>query len=208
MNIFFPSTQVTPAMCLGSIDVSLFNMVGAEAVFVNNGLYVKPQTILRIEDRSGKVIYSAKQITREVFDETAAFETLQMMKGVVEGGTGRSLRSTKDWGGIKHPTGGKTGTTQNNSDGWFMGLTPELVTGVWVGAEDRAVRFKSMRWGQGARMALPIYGYYMQKVYADPSINISKENFPIPDNYNPLKYSCKDEEELEINNIEENPFSI
>ena len=208
MNIFFPSTQVTPAMCLGSIDVSLFNMIGAEAVFVNNGLYVKPQTILRIEDRSGKVIYSAKQITREVFDETAAFETLQMMKGVVEGGTGRSLRSTKDWGGIKYPTGGKTGTTQNNSDGWFMGLTPELVTGVWVGAEDRAVRFKSMRWGQGARMALPIYGYYMQKVYADPSINISKENFPIPDNYNPLKYSCKDEEELEKNNIEENPFSI
>ena len=89
-----------------------------------------------------------------------------------------------------------------------MGLTPELVTGVWVGAEDRAVRFKSKRWDKGLEWFLPICGYYMQKVYADPSINISKENFPIPDNYNPLKYSCKDEEELEINNIEENPFSI
>ena len=85
---------------------------------------------------------------------------------------------------------GKTGTTQNNSDGWFMGLTPDLVTGIWCGAEDRSVRFRSMRWGQGARMALPIYGYYMQNVYKDRKLKISKEDFEMPIGYNAEQFSC------------------
>jgi penicillin-binding protein 1A len=88
------------------------------------------------------------------------------------------------------PTAGKTGTTQNNSDGWFMGLTPELVTGVWVGAEDRSVRFRSMDWGQGARMALPIYGYYMQKVYKDPVVALSTTDFEVPASYDSKRFQC------------------
>ncbi len=203
LNIDVPKAQISPAMCLGSMDVSLINMVGAQCVFVNNGMFFKPKTILRIEDRKGKVIYSVEAETKEVFEETAAYEILKMMKGVVSYGTGASLRSTRDWGGIKQPTGGKTGTTQNNSDGWFMGLTPELVTGVWVGAEDRAVRFRSMKWGQGARMALPIYGYYMQKVYKDKNIKISQQDFPVPVNYDLEKYKCTVEDELELENYED-----
>ena len=122
-------------------------------------------------------------------DDEIAYEILKMMRGVIEGGTGSSLRSAK-FGNIHPPTAGKTGTTQNNSDGWFIGITPNLVTGVWVGAEDRAVRFRSMNYGQGARMALPIYGYYMEKVYKDPDIGLSTRDFPIPLDYDPLAYDC------------------
>jgi penicillin-binding protein 1A len=112
-----------------------------------------------------------------------------MMKGAIQGGTASSLRSNRPWGGITYPTAGKTGTTQNNSDGWFIGITPDLVTGVWVGAEDRAVRFRSMEWGQGARMALPIYGYYMQQLYANPKVKISKGDFEAPQDYENVKYN-------------------
>jgi penicillin-binding protein 1A len=101
------------------------------------------------------------------------------------------------------PTAGKTGTTQSNSDGWFVGLTPELVTGVWVGAEDRSVRFRSMNWGQGARMALPIYGYYMQKVYKDPIVALSTKDFDQPMNYDPNQFSCSGEVSLDISEEEE-----
>ena len=122
-------------------------------------------------------------------------------------GTGSSLRgSWRPWGGITAQTAGKTGTTQNNSDGWFMGLTPELVTGVWVGAEDPPVRFKTMAWGQGARMALPIYGYYMQKVYADRRINISNKDFAVPDNYNPEEFKCEENTTVDPLEIEIEEF--
>jgi penicillin-binding protein 1A len=182
-------------MCLGIMDLSLFEMVGAQAMFVNQGIFIRPSTVLRIEDRNGNVIYSAEPHMKEVLSPSVAFETLQMMKGVVDGGTGGSLRSTRrKWGSIIAPTAGKTGTTQNNSDGWFFGLTPDLVTGVWVGAEDRAVRFRSMSWGQGARMALPIYGYYMQKVYADKKLKISTEDFEIPVGHDPLFFQCGEED--------------
>ena len=112
------------------------------------------------------------------------------MKGVVERGTGASLRSGK-YGPIA-PTAGKTGTTQNNSDGWFIGITPDLVTGVWVGAEDRSVRFKSMNYGQGARMALPIYGLYMKQVYKDFHIGLSTLDFSEPSDYDIRRYACSD----------------
>lgn len=180
-----------PSMCLGIMDLSLYQMVGAQSMFVNQGIYIRPTTILRIEDRNGNVIYNADPYMKEVLNSYVAYTTLNMMKGVVNGGTGSSLRSTwRSWGGIDAPMAGKTGTTQNNSDGWFMGLTPDLVTGVWVGAEDRAVCFRSMEWGQGARMALPIYGYYMQKVYKDSELKISKEDFEVPVGYDPEMYSC------------------
>ncbi len=186
-----PEDEV-PSMCLGVMDLSLFQMVGAQAMFVNQGIFVRPTTILRIEDRNGNVIYSANPHSKEVLNSGVAYTTLNMMKGAVQFGTATSLRGTwRKWGGISHPTAAKTGTTQNNSDGWFMGLTPDLVTGIWVGAEDRAVRFKSMNWGQGARMALPIYGYYMQDVYKDKKLKISTSDFEVPIGYDPTLYECE-----------------
>lgn len=184
-----PEDEV-PSMCLGVMDLSLFQMVGAQAMFVNQGIYVRPTTILRIEDRNGNVIYSANPHSKEVLNSGVAYTTLNMMKGAIQFGTATSLRGGRPWGGITHPTAGKTGTTQSNADGWFMGLTPELVTGVWVGAEDRAVRFKSMNWGQGARMALPIYGYYMQEVYKDKKLKISTADFEVPIGYDPTLFEC------------------
>jgi len=191
VEIYLKPSDVVPSMCLGSMDLSLFKLVGAQCIFANNGEYNRPTTIERIEDRNGKVIYEATPYNDEALNATVAYEILKMMKGVISHGTGGSLRSGK-YGPIP-PTAGKTGTTQNNSDGWFIGITPDLVTGVWVGAEDRAVRFKSMNWGQGARMALPIYGYYMQQAYKDPVLSLSTRDFSEPPNYDPKAYDCSDE---------------
>ncbi|PWH85688.1 transglycosylase domain-containing protein [Brumimicrobium oceani] len=192
LNINLRKEDIVPAMCLGVMDLSLLEMVGAQSAFVNGGIYTEPTSIIRIEDRNGNVIYEHQPIAREAMSEELAYATLMMMQKVVTQGTGASLRGTwrGDWGGITQPTAGKTGTTQNNSDGWFMGLTPDLVTGVWVGAEDMAVRFRSMEWGQGARMALPIYGYMMQGVYKDPNIHISTEPFEEPFGYENSMYNC------------------
>lgn len=183
MDIELNDRDVVPAMCLGSMDLSLFELVGAQATFVNKGIFNRPTAILRIEDRAGNVIYSAKSYSKEVMNENVAYSVLKMMKGVVEAGTAGSLRYAAGYGGITYPTAGKTGTTQNNSDGWFIGLTPDLATGVWVGAEDRGVRFRSTDQGQGARTAMPIYGYYMNKVYKDPKIAISTTDFDKPDGF-------------------------
>ena len=183
MDINLNDRDVVPAMCLGSMDLSLYELVGAQATFVNQGIFNRPTSILRIEDRSGHVIYSAKTHAKEAMNETVAYTILKMMKGVIQGGTGSSLRGGAEWGHIAYPTAGKTGTTQNNSDGWFMGLTPDLATGVWVGAEDRGVRFRSTNDGQGARTAMPIYGYYMNRVYKDPKIGISTRDFDVPKDF-------------------------
>ena len=187
-DIYLRPQDEVPSMCLGSMDMSLYQMVAAQCIFVNNGIFNRPTTILRIEDRTGNIIYSADGYMKEVLNEGVAYETLLMMKKVITQGTATYLRSGK-FGDIP-PTAGKTGTTQNNSDGWFMGLTPELVTGVWVGAEDRSIRFKSTAIGQGARVALPIYGYFMQKVYNDPLIKLSKGEFEPPQNYDPEAFKC------------------
>jgi len=190
VEITLNPNDVVPSMCLGSMDLSLIKLVGAQCVFANNGEYNRPTTIERIEDRNGKIIYESTPYTDEALNATVAYEILKMMKGVINQGTGGSLRSGK-YGPIP-PTAGKTGTTQNNSDGWFVGITPDLVTGVWVGAEDRTVRFKSMAFGQGARMALPIYGYYMQQAYKDPILSLSTRDFDEPPNYDPKAYDCSD----------------
>lgn len=194
MDIELSDNDVVPAMCLGSMDLSLYEMVGAQASFVNKGIFNKPTAILRIEDRFGNVIYSAKSVSREAMNEHVAYTVLKMMKGVVSGGTGSRLRYATDWGGITYPTAGKTGTTQNNSDGWFIGLTPDLATGVWVGAEDRGVRFRSTDQGQGARVAMPIYGYYMNKVYKDPKIALSTTDFEPPDGFDDSVFNLTGEE--------------
>ena len=190
VGIDLRAEDVVPSMCLGSMDLSLYELVAAQCIFPNHGVYVKPTIIARIEDRNGKVIYEATEDKNQALNSTVAFEILKMMKGVVERGTGASLRGGK-YGPIA-PTAGKTGTTQNNSDGWFIGITPDLVTGVWVGAEDRSVRFKSMNYGQGARMALPIYGFYMKQVYKDTHIGLSTLDFSEPSDYDIRRYACSD----------------
>ena len=203
LGIEIREEDVVASMCLGVMDLSLFEMVGAQAAIANKGIYNKPMVIMRIEDRNGKVIYEGIPESKESMNEHLAYTTIAMMKGAIDGGTGGSLRAAwRPWGGITAPMAGKTGTTQNNSDGWFMGLTPELVTGVWVGAEDRAVRFRSMEWGQGARMALPIYGYYMKKIYADKKLKLSTKDFEIPEGYDMSIMNCSGQSGSDGSNID------
>jgi penicillin-binding protein 1A len=193
MSIKLRKADIVPAMCLGSMDLSLYEMVAAQATFANHGVYNKPTTILMIKDRSGNIIYSAKPESKEVINEDVAYTMIKMMQGVIQGGTAGRLRSGAAYGNILAPTAGKTGTTQGNSDGWFMGLTPDLVTGVWVGAEDRGVRFRSTDQGQGARTAMPIYGYYMNQLYKDPKTPISTVDFDRPKNYKEQINGCAGE---------------
>ena len=197
--------DVVPSMCLGPMDVSLYNMVGAQSTFANKGVYIEPIYVMRVEDRNGNVIIDLEYTIQEAMSEELAYTMINMMKGAVNVAhnvyqdkgyaTSSSLRSSRPWGGIKYPTAGKTGTTNSAADGWFMGLTPDLVTGVWVGADDKFIHFRSYPWGQGARMALPIYGYYMQRVYKDKTIEISKGDFEAPPNYDASIFKCSVEEE-------------
>lgn len=209
LGIFIRDEDIVPAMCLGVMDLSLLEIVGAQSAFVNKGVYNKPSSIIQIEDRHGNIIYEHEPESREAMSEELAYTTLKMMERVVLSGTGASLRGTwRDWGGITYPTAGKTGTTQNNSDGWFMALTPDLVTGVWAGAEDMAVRFRSMTWGQGARLALPIYGYYMQQAYKDPKIHISTKGFEVPYGYANSIFNCENNANSSEGNTPKPEFGI
>ena len=182
-----------PSIALGTPDISVYEMVGAYSAFANQGVYTKPVMIERIEDKNGTVLYQFTPETRDVLSAESAYVTVKLMEGVTQSGSGARLRRT--WmpkTGVypeiitgypyefKNPIAGKTGTTQNQSDGWFMGMVPNLVTGVWVGAEDRAAHFKSITYGQGAAMALPIWGMYMKSCYEDEKLDISDENFERP----------------------------
>ena len=166
-----------PAICLGVCDLKLIEMVGAMSTFANQGVYIKPMFITKIEDKNGNVIQRFSPEENEAMSEVTAYKMIELMKGVVQSGTGGRLRFAYN---LNNPIAGKTGTTQNNSDGWFMGITPDLTTGVWVGAEDRSVHFRSTALGQGSHTALPIWALYMKKVYADPTLNVSKGDFPKP----------------------------
>jgi len=167
-----------PTIALGSSDITLYEMVGAYNTFANFGEYIKPEMIWRIEDSNGRVIKENTPQMREVMNEIYAYTMLDMMKGVVDFGTARGARGL----GISAEVAGKTGTTNDNADGWFVGITPKLSAGVWVGWEDRYAHFASTGDGQGAKMALPVWAYFMQKVYADPALKISqKDKFPVPD---------------------------
>lgn len=180
------------SICLGTPDVSVGEMVSGYTTFANKGIRVEPLYVTRIEDMSGNTIANFNPQMSEVLTEDASYKMLHMLKNVIDGGTGSRVRFRY---GIKAPMGGKTGTTQNNSDGWFMGFTPSLVSGVWVGGEDRSIHFDRMSEGQGASMALPIYGLYMQKVYADKTLGYSQEeDFEIPEQYqNPCKMATEEE---------------
>ncbi len=161
-------------IALGSSDITIYEMLGAYSTFANFGNYVKPQMIWRIEDANGRVIKEMKPEYKEVMDEKTAYSMIEMMRGVAQYGTASSeLRRRGIGKGVE--IAAKTGTTQKNSDGWFMGITPKLATGVWVGWEDRAAHFRSTGIGQGAKMALPIWAIYMNKVWANKDLNIPKD---------------------------------
>ncbi len=182
-----------PSIALGTPDVSLYEMVGAYSSFANEGVYVKPILVQRIEDKNGTILYQNIPETKDVISKETAYVTLSLMQGVTQSGSGARLRHA--WAGnspvyknavtgypyeFTNPIAGKTGTTQNNSDGWFMGMVPNLATGVWVGGEDRASHFARTAYGQGATMALPIWGIFMRKCYEDEQLDISKNNFEKP----------------------------
>jgi penicillin-binding protein 1A len=188
-----------PSICLGSFDASVFDMVGAYGVFANKGIWTEPTYILRIEDKNGVVLYNKKPRVVPAMNEEVAYVMTRMLEGVVKAGTAYRLVSKY---GIKTPVGGKTGTTQNNSDGWFMGITPQLVTGVWTGCEDRAFHFLSTGEGAGANMALPIFAGFMKKVYANPKIKISKGDFEAPKNGVSIVYDCNQYQQQEQDSTE------
>ncbi|MEI6433833.1 MAG: transglycosylase domain-containing protein [Bacteroidota bacterium] len=168
---------VVYSIALGSCDLSLYEMVGAMSIYANKGVYIEPSFITRIEDKNGNILQAFTAKSQEAISEETAYLMIQLMKGVVDAGTSVRLRYKY---GLDNPIAGKTGTTQNQSDGWFMGITPDLVSGVWVGCEDRAAHFRTIALGQGANMALPIWGIYMQKIYADPSLKYTKRDFDVP----------------------------
>lgn len=184
-----------PSIALGTPDISLFEMVGAYSTFVNKGIYVKPVIITRIEDKNGLVLFENVPETTDVLSEEAAYVTLNLLEGVTQHGSGVRLRHSglEETNPIyksvvtgypyafENPIAGKTGTTQNQSDGWFMGMVPNLATGVWVGGEDRSVHFESIGYGQGATMALPIWANYMKGLYANPDLGVSQEEFAKPE---------------------------
>ena len=170
-----------PAIFLGSSEVSVKEMVGAFSIYANKGVYNAPMMVTKIEDKYGNVLANFYPESREVITENTAFLMANLLQGVVDEGTGRRLRFRY---GFKNQIGGKTGTTQNHSDGWFIGITPDLAGGVWVGAEDRSIHFQNLANGQGASMALPIWALFMQKVYADKSLAVPQSDFQKPNGVN------------------------
>ncbi len=176
-----------PSIALGSFDASVYDMVGAYSVFANKGIWTKPTYIVRVEDRNGVVLYSERPIPRPAMNEEVAYVMTRMLRGVVTNGTGWRLAGRY---GVKAAIGGKTGTTQNNSDGWFMAISPQLVAGVWTGCEDRAFHFTSTAGGDGATTALPIFAGFMKRVYANPKLKITQKDFEAPKNGVSIIYDC------------------
>lgn len=187
------------SIALGSADLKLEEMVGAMNTFASKGVYVEPIFVTRIEDKNGNEIANFLPEKNEAMNEETAYLMLELLKGVVQHGTGRRL----GWKyGFSHTIAGKTGTSNNQSDGWFMGITPQLTTGVWVGCEDRSVHFRSLTLGQGANMALPIWALYMQKVYGDSTLNITKGEFELPLRGLNVEFDCDKYDKNRNNKVE------
>ncbi len=200
-----------PSICLGTFDLSVYEMVGAYSTFVNKGVWIEPMIVTKIEDKNGVVIQEFAPNMVEAMSEQTADVMTRMLQGVVDGtyspsadvsmGTGVRLRRKYKF---ENQIGGKTGTTQNNSDGWFMGITPNLVSGVWSGNEDRSAHFRSTFYGQGANMALPIWAEYMQRVYADSlELGLYAEEFDIPPSVDALLDCGSKPGQIESNNIDD-----
>ncbi|GGE13451.1 penicillin-binding protein 1A [Psychroflexus salis] len=186
-----------PSIALGTPDLSVYEMVSAYSTFANKGVYVEPFVITRIEDRNGTILYQHSPVSKDVLSEETAYVVVNLLEGVTKSGSGVRLKTNSEYAknridyqravtgypyDFKNDIAGKTGTTQNQSDGWFIGMVPDLVTGVWVGGEERSVRFPGITYGQGATMALPIWGMYMKDLYANEEIEVSKEAFEKPAN--------------------------
>ena len=204
-----------PSISLGTPDLSVYEMVAAYSTFANKGVYTKPVMITRIEDKNGTLLYQFSPQTRDVLSEEIAYVTINLMQGVTEFGSGQRLRHNfaSDQTVYKevvtgypyefdNPIAGKTGTTQNQSDGWFMGIVPNLVTGVWVGGEDRATHFKNIAYGQGATMALPIWANYMKRCYIIDELSISKDEFEKPEALT-IETECGNNEDEDKDNLNE-----
>ena len=208
-----------PAIALGTPDLSVYEMVGAYGAFANKGIYVKPIMVTKIEDKNGTIIFQSKPETKDVLSEESSYVTLKLLEGVTKFGSGARLRhdipeDERNYVYKNVVTGypykfqnaiaGKTGTTQNQSDGWFIGMVPNLVTGVWVGGEDRSVHFEEIAYGQGATMSLPIWGLFMNKCYEDEELQVSKEDFEEPETLS-IELDCSkilpDESESDENDI-------
>ena len=190
MRSFGVEGQLDPvvSLCLGPCEVSVKEMVDAYTTFPNKGIRVEPIYVTRIEDNNGNILATFTPKTYEIISETTSYKMIYMLRNVMDHGTGVRARFRY---GLKVPIGGKTGTSQNHSDGWFVGFSPSLVSGVWVGGEDRSIHFDNMSAGQGANMALPIWSIYMQKVYADEELGYSNdEQFDIPEWFDP-EAGCK-----------------
>ena len=194
-----PEIHASMSLCLGPCEVSVAEMVSAYTVFANHGIRTAPMFVSRIEDNEGNTIATFQPRMNEVISADNAMKMLTMLMGVVDNGTAGRLRYRYNFEG---QIGAKTGTTNNNSDGWFIGFTPQLVSGCWVGGEDRDIHFDSMSMGQGATMALPIWAIFMKKVYADKSLGIDPfAKFDLPENYNPCEK--KQEDDFDENGIDE-----
>ena len=199
-----------PSIALGTPDFNVYEMVGAYGTFANQGVYVKPVMVTRIEDKYGTVLYEYTPETKDVLSKDVSYAMIDLMKGVTEGGSGTRLRTNYNVNNtvykeiitgypyeFTNPIAGKTGTTQNQSDGWFIGMVPNLVTGVWVGGEERATHFRSIAYGQGASMALPIWALYMKQNYQDEELDVSTEDFEKPEELS-IRVDCsQSDEELE-----------
>ena len=188
-----------PSIALGAVEVTVQDMVGAYSTFANQGVYVKPQFLTSIEDKNGVTVYESLPESHDVLNKDIAFAVIKLLEGVTESGSGARLRTQGGGHGynrvtgypyvFKNPIAGKTGTSQNQSDGWFVGMVPNLVTGVWVGCEDRSARFRTITYGQGATAALPIWAILMRKCYADKDLDISTKGFDRPPNL-AIKVDC------------------
>jgi penicillin-binding protein 1A len=188
------------SICVGAAEIKLSEMVAAYDTYVNKGVQVEPVFVTRIEDQYGNIVATFKPKKHEVISEQTAYKMIDLMKGVVDYGTSTRLRYRYNF---KNEIAGKTGTTNDNSDGWFIGMVPNLVTGIWVGGEERSIRFDNGAYGQGANMALPIWALYMQQVYADESLQISKANFEIPPGIDLNQLDCSKYKETGSDNPED-----
>ena len=195
-----PEIHPSMSLCLGPCDITVGEMVSAYTAFVNHGIRAAHMFVTRIEDNEGNVVAQFQPRMNEVISDDSANKMLYMLKAVVDGGTATRLRYKYE---MKGELAGKTGTTNNNSDAWFMGITPELVSGCWVGGDDRDIHFDNMQYGQGAAMALPIFALYMKKVYADKQLGYNENAvFDLDEGYNPCEYSS-DNSFDEFNDIED-----
>ena len=181
-----------PSIVLGSAEISVAEMTAAFAVYSNAGVYTEPIFVTRIEDKNGNLLKRFSSNKEEAISEQTAYLMVNMLQGVVRGGTAIHLRASAFPYQLMNEIGGKTGTTNDHADAWFMGITPDLVAGVWVGGEDPSVHFESMARGQGSAMALPIYGLFMKSVYADKRINLTQGPFERPANFDMSILDCED----------------